>query len=62
MAPARRSRELSASVWSSEWCRGVQRGTGAAVHGGSMTAARYHSGSKGVEEEKGYSQGGVLLL
>jgi hypothetical protein len=37
--PARGLREFKASVWSSGRCRGVQRWTGAAVHGGSMTAS-----------------------
>jgi hypothetical protein len=37
--PARGSRELTASVRSSGWCQGVWRGTGAAVHGGSMRTA-----------------------
>jgi hypothetical protein len=33
-APARRSRELSASVRSLRRCQGARRGTGVAVHGG----------------------------
>jgi hypothetical protein len=37
--PARGSREFTASVWSSGRCQGVQRGTGAVVHSGSMTAS-----------------------
>jgi hypothetical protein len=38
-APARRSRELPASVWSSGQCRQVRRGTGAAFRGSSTMAA-----------------------
>jgi hypothetical protein len=53
----RGSRELTASVRSSWRCRGVQRGTGAAVHGGSAMAARWRSGGEGVEEEKGLFTG-----
>jgi hypothetical protein len=37
--PARGSREFTASVRSSGQCRGVQRGTRLAVHGGSMLAS-----------------------
>jgi hypothetical protein len=37
--PARGSREFMASVWSSGRCQGVQRGTGAVVHSGSMMAS-----------------------
>jgi hypothetical protein len=51
-----------APVRSSGWCQGVQRGTGVAFCGGSMKAARWRSGGEGVEEEKGSSRGGVLLL
>jgi hypothetical protein len=51
--PARESRELPASVQSSGWCREVQRGVGAVVRSGSTMAARWSSGGKGAEEEKG---------
>jgi hypothetical protein len=56
--PARRSRVLPVSVWNSGRCRGVRRGTGAAFHGGSMTAARRRSGSNRRRRKKGCSQGG----
>jgi hypothetical protein len=61
-ASARRSRELPVSVRSSGRCRGVWRGTGVVFHGGSMMAARGHSGGEGAEEEKGCSRGGVFFL
>jgi hypothetical protein len=61
-APARGLRELSASVRRAGRCRGVWRGTRVAVHGGSMTAARRHSGSEWAEEGKGLFTGRVLLL
>jgi hypothetical protein len=61
-ALARGSRELMASVRSSGRCQGVQRGTGAAVHGGSMTAARRRSGSEWAEQENGLFTGGAPFI
>jgi hypothetical protein len=49
--PVRGLRELTASVQSPRRCQVVRRGTGAAVHTGSMMASPM--ALKGAEEEKG---------
>jgi hypothetical protein len=53
--PARGSREFTASVQSSGWCRRGWRGTRTAVRGGPTMAS---AAAKGAEEEEGSLHGG----
>jgi hypothetical protein len=64
-APVRGSWELLVSVQSSGQCQEVQKGPGAAVHGGSTMASVVAQWWQQVEEEEWVAPrggGGVLLL
>jgi hypothetical protein len=61
--PARGSSEFTASVRSSGQCRGVWRGTGAAVRGGStMASMTAQWRRRGRRRKKGHSTGGAPFI